>query len=64
MFELINEYIKYLSALKQIVRPKMPKISPEAYTDNEYENATKQIEKDFEGVDDLQITINFLQGKN
>ena len=62
MFELINEYIKYLSALKQIVRPKMPKISPEAYTDNEYLFAMGQIDSAFDNLDSVQLTERFLKG--
>ena len=62
MNELISAYIEYLSGLKQIVRPKMPKTEPDAYTDSEYTNATRQIEQDFADIDDLDITIKFLKG--
>ena len=63
MFELISAYIEYLSSLKQIVRPQMPKIEPEAYTDSEYEIAMRQLENDYAGVDDFDITIKFLKGE-
>ena len=63
MFELISAYIEYLSSLKQIVRPQMPKIEPEAYTDSEYKIAIRQLENDYAGVDDFDITIKFLKGK-
>ena len=61
MFELINAYIEYLSQLKEIVRPQMPKIDLQAYTDSEYEIAIRQLEKDFAGVDDFETTIEFLK---
>ena len=63
MFELINAYVEYLSSLKQIARPKMPKIEPKAYTDSEYEIAMWQLENDYAGVDDFDITIKFLKGE-
>ena len=61
MNELISEYIKYLSSLKEIVRPKMPKIDLSAYTDNEYTSAIEQINLAFDGVNDFETTINFLK---
>lgn len=63
MFELISAYVEYLSSLKQIVRPQMPKIEPEAYTDSEYEIVMQQLENDYAGVDDFETTIKFLKGK-
>ena len=63
MFELISAYVEYLSSLKQIVRPQMPKIEPEAYTDSEYEIAIRQLENDYAGVDDFETTIKFLKGE-
>ena len=41
----------------------MPKIEPEAYTDSEYKIAIRQLENDYAGVDDFDITIKFLKGK-
>ena len=63
MFELISAYVEYLSGLKQIVRPQMPKIEPEAYTDSEYEIAMRQLETDYASIDDFDITIKFLKGE-
>lgn len=60
MSELIRKYIEYLSSLKQIDRPKMPKFDLKAYTDSEYTSAINSILADFDVVDDLQTTIKFL----
>ena len=61
MNELISEYIKYLSSLKEIARPKMPKMDLSAYSDSEYTSAIEQINLAFQGVDDFETTLNFLK---
>lgn len=63
MNEYVEEYLKYVASLQQIKKPKMPKIAPSAYTDNEYTNAINQVMDEFEFADDYNVTINFLKGE-
>ncbi len=63
MDEQVNAYIKYLSNLKEISRPKMPKFDIEAYSDNEYKMAINKVLEDYEGVDDFLITLHYLKGE-
>lgn len=63
MNEEVNAYIEYLSKLNEIKRPKMPRISISAYTDNEYTNAIYEVMKDFMYIDDYYLTLQHLKGE-
>ena len=63
MNEEVNAYIEYLSRLSEIKRPKMPRISISAYTDNEYTNAIYEVMKDFKYIDDHYLTLQHLKGE-
>ena len=63
MEEQVIAYIEYLSNLKEITRPKMPKFDLSAYSDNEYKLAIQSLIKDYEGVDDFLITLHYLKGE-
>ena len=56
-------YIGYLSKLKEIKRPAMPIFDVLAYTDNEYLMSIKEIEKDFEYIDDYYLSLHHLKGE-
>jgi len=47
----------------ELTRPQMPKIDHSAYSDSEYKNAINDVMKDYENVDDFDITIKFLKGE-
>lgn len=63
MDEQVRAYIDYISTLKQIKMPPMPKFDESAYNDIEYINAILDIMADFDLVDDLNLTIKFLKGE-
>ena len=41
----------------------MPKIKRSAYSDSEYKIAIKEVMKDYENVDDFDVTIKHLKGE-
>ncbi len=63
MDEVVRAYIDYIFNLKEISKPAMPKISPDAYTDNEYVNAIVSVMDDFDKIDDIRLTLQFLKGE-
>ena len=62
MNELAIAYIEYLANLKGLKLPKMPKFNTSAYTDNEYLNAIDALMRDYDKVDDVRVTENFIKG--
>jgi len=59
----VFHYIEYLSNFKELNRPKMPNFDVGAYTDIEYVNAIKEINLDFDKVDDFKVYEKFLKGE-
>ena len=62
MNEEVYEYIKYLLDMVNINKPDMPNFDTQAYTDNEYVLEIDELNEDFDIVDDLDLTIEHLQG--
>ena len=62
MNEFVDAYIKFLHGFKEIERPLMPKFNVFAYTESEYLNVVKELNEDYEFIDDLNITEHFLKG--
>ena len=56
-------YFEYLEAFKQVQKPKMPNCDVGAYTDIEYINAINRVMREFEDIEDFQITLNYLKGE-
>ena len=56
-------YFEYLSNFSGLTRPKMPKFNLDAYSDSEYIDAVNSVMKDYENVDDFDLTITHLKGK-
>ncbi len=63
MIEQVQAYIEFLSKFRSIERPKMPIFDVSAYTDNEYNIAIHKIDEDFQYIDDLQLTLEYLKGE-
>ena len=63
MKEEISEYIKYLDSFKDVKKPPMPIFSTSAYTDNEYISVIDSIMKDYENIDDFEISLKYLKGE-
>lgn len=63
MNEEILAYFEYLQKFKELEKPPMPKFDLLAYNDNEYMLAMKELEKEFDSIDDLQPTLKHLQGE-
>lgn len=64
MDNLVYEYIKYLSRLDTIIRPKMPVIDPSAYTENEYLSAIAQLMEDYDKIDDMSLSLEFYKERD
>lgn len=62
MYDEILAYMQYFSKLGEIKKPEMPSFDLSAYTDSEYLLAVKNINFDYEKIDDLNLTINYLKG--
>lgn len=62
MNEEIEEYIRYLESFNEIKRPILPNYDLSAYTDNEYLNAIENVMNDYESIDDLWVTLDYLKG--
>ena len=62
MNEEVYEYIKYLLDIVNIDKPNMPKFDTQAYTDNEYALEIEELNGEFDIIDDLDLTIEHLQG--
>ena len=58
----IFDYLDLLENFKQVNRPIMPKFNLSAYTDNEYVNAIKSVNDDFENIDDFNVYMQYLKG--
>ena len=63
MNDEVNAYVEYLLKFGELTRPKMPKIDYSAYSDSEYKNAIIGVMKDYENVDDFDVTIDYLKGE-
>ncbi len=63
MDEVVGAYIEYLSSLKEITKPSMPKFNLSAYTDNEYVSAISSVLKEYECIDDYNLTLQYLKGE-
>ena len=63
MNDEISAYVEYLLKFGEITRPQMPKIKRSAYSDSEYKIAIKEVMKDYENVDDFDVTIKHLKGE-
>ena len=63
MDDEVSAYIDYVSNLGEVVRPQIPKFRYSAYSDSEYKNAIFEVMKDYENVDDFDITIKHLKGE-
>ena len=62
MNDEVSAYVEYLEKFGEVLRPQMPKFDYSAYSDNEYKNAITQVMKDYENIDDFDITIKHLKG--
>lgn len=62
MIDQVREYIEYLLEIKFLDKPKMPKFDTSAYTDIEYQIAIENVEEDFQYIDDLYLTLQYLKG--
>ena len=62
MFDEILEYMQHLMNFGELEKPKMPDFDVSAYTDSEYLSAIENVNRDYENVDDLDATINYLKG--
>ncbi len=62
MKELAVAYIDFLQNLKEIKKPKMPKVKVDAYNDVEYQKAIKSIMHDYDTLYDEKIYEQFLKG--
>jgi len=56
-------YIEYLKNFNYVQKPKMPNFNVFAYTENEYLNAIYSINKDFECINDVELTLKYLKGE-
>ena len=63
MEQEILAYMEYLSTFTELTRPEMPNFNLSAYSDSEYTNAINSVMKDYENVDDIDVTIERLKGK-
>ena len=63
MEEIVEEYIRYLAEIHDVDRPKMPKIALDAYTDSEYLSVIDSVNKDYESINDIHLTEQFLKGE-
>lgn len=54
-------YIDELAHYHTLKAPPMPNFSISAYTDNEYQIAIKEIMRDYQDVDDYELTLQFLR---
>lgn len=63
MFEQIEAYIEYLKNFGKVLKPAMPKFDVLAYTDSEYQNAINCVMQDYEKIDDVWLTIDYLKGE-
>lgn len=63
MNDEVNAYVEYLLKFGELTRPQMPKIDHSAYSDSEYKNAINDVMRDYENVDDFDITIKYLKGE-
>ena len=59
----IFHYIEYLAKFRELKRPQMPNFDKRAYTDIEYVNAIKEINNEFDQVDDIEVYEKFLKGE-
>ena len=60
MLEEIMAYEKYLLKFGVVEKPFMPNFDLFAYTDNEYLSAISDIMLNYDMVDDLGVTIDYL----
>ncbi len=63
MREEIGEYEKYLASFNSVDKPQMPRFDVSAYNDNEYLAVVNELLLDFDSVDDMYLTIQYLKGK-
>ena len=63
MEQEIFAYMEYLSSFTELTRPSMPNFNLFAYSDSEYTNAINSVMKDYESIDDIDVTIERLKGK-
>lgn len=64
MDNLVYEYIKYLSRLDSVIKPKMPTFPLAAYTESEYLLAISEIMQDYDKFDDLSVSLEFLRERD
>lgn len=64
MHREIEEYIEYISKLKDVQKPPMPTFDVSAYDDNEYVSAVRNVMSDFGDLDSCSLTIQYLKGKD
>ena len=62
MNQEILAYIEYLSNFSELTRPTMPNFDLSAYSDSEYISSISSVLKDYENVDDIDVTIERLKG--
>ena len=63
MDDEVFAYIDYVSKFDELKRPQTPKFDYFAYSDSEYKNAIFELMKDYENVDDFDVTIKHLKGE-
>ncbi len=61
---LVYEYIKYLSRLDSVIKPKMPRIDTSAYTESEYLSAVSELMEDYDKIDDLMTSLEFYKERD
>lgn len=63
MLEENEAYIEFLNNFTQVEKPKMPYFELSAYTDNEYLNAINVINNEFDEIDEMYLTLEYLKGE-
>ena len=62
MNEETRAYLEYLKEFKVLTKPKMPNFDLSAYNDNEYRFVIESLFVDFDSIDDLYLTLEYLKG--
>ncbi len=60
---VVDDYILYIANMKEVVKPTMPNFDISAYTDSEYTSVVRELISDFENIDDLELTLQYLRSK-
>ena len=63
MKEIVEKYIRYLADINEIKRPKMPNYDLRAYTDSEYLSVIDSVNRDYDEINEIHLTEQFLKGE-